>query len=79
MILGIGTGESLNEVPATGMQWPEPKERTARLRESVKLMRKLWSEDRVSFAGEYYRTEQGDDLRPARQAAADLRCRRPAR
>lgn len=57
MILGIGTGESLNEVPATGMHWPEPKERTARLRESVKLIRQLWSEDRVTFRGEYFKTE----------------------
>jgi coenzyme F420-dependent glucose-6-phosphate dehydrogenase len=58
VILGLGTGESLNEVPATGMQWPEPKERTARLREAVKLIRTLWSEERVSFAGDYYRTEK---------------------
>ena len=58
VILGIGTGESLNEVPATGMRWPEQKERTARLREAVKLIRTLWSEERVSFAGEYYRTER---------------------
>ena len=57
VILGIGTGESLNEVPATGMPWPEPKERSARLRESVKLIRQLWAEERVSFRGEYYRTE----------------------
>ena len=57
IILGIGTGESLNEVPATGMVWPEMKERSARLREAVTLIRKLWSEERVSFEGEYYRTE----------------------
>ena len=57
IILGIGTGESLNEVPATGMQWPEPKERSARLREAIKLIRTLWSEQRVSFHGEYYHTE----------------------
>lgn len=58
IILGIGTGESLNEVPATALQWPEPKERSARLREAVKLIRQLWSEDRVSFHGEYYHTEK---------------------
>ena len=52
MILGVGTGESLNEVPATAMQWPEMKERFARLRESLVLIRKLWTEDRVSFEGE---------------------------
>lgn len=57
VILGIGTGESLNEVPATGIRWPEMKERSARLREAVKLIRLLWSEDRVTFEGDYYRTE----------------------
>jgi coenzyme F420-dependent glucose-6-phosphate dehydrogenase len=57
VILGVGTGESLNEVPATGMSWPEPKERTARLKEALTLIRRLWSEERVSFAGQYYRTE----------------------
>ena len=58
IILGIGTGESLNEVPATGMHWPEAKERSARLREAVKLIRQLWTEERVSFQGDYYRTEK---------------------
>jgi len=57
IVLGIGTGESLNEVPATGIAWPEAKERTARLKEAVTLIRKLWSEDRVSFEGQYFRTE----------------------
>lgn len=58
LILGIGTGESLNEVPATGMKWPEQKERTARLKEAVRLIRQLWAEERVSFEGEYFRTEK---------------------
>ena len=57
VILGIGTGESMNEVPATGVEWPKFKERFGRLRESVELMRQLWTEDRVTFEGEYYRTE----------------------
>jgi coenzyme F420-dependent glucose-6-phosphate dehydrogenase len=57
VIFGIGTGESMNEVPATGMEWPKFKERFGRLRESVELMRLLWTEDRVTFEGEYYRTE----------------------
>jgi coenzyme F420-dependent glucose-6-phosphate dehydrogenase len=58
VVLGIGTGESLNEVPSTGMQWPEFKERFARLREAVTLIRRLWSEERVTFMGQYYRTEK---------------------
>jgi coenzyme F420-dependent glucose-6-phosphate dehydrogenase len=56
VILGVGTGESLNEVPATGMVWPETKERFARLREAIALIRKLWTEDRVTFEGQYYKT-----------------------
>lgn len=56
IVLGVGTGKSLNEVPATGLKWPEPKERFARLREALRLMRQLWKEDRVSFDGEFYKT-----------------------
>ncbi|MEO6116864.1 MAG: glucose-6-phosphate dehydrogenase (coenzyme-F420) [Pseudolysinimonas sp.] len=57
IMLGVGTGEALNEI-ATGWtgEWPEFKERFARLREAVDLMRRLWTEDRVSFEGEYYQT-----------------------
>jgi coenzyme F420-dependent glucose-6-phosphate dehydrogenase len=61
IMLGVGTGEALNEI-ATGFRgageqdWPEFKERYARLREAIALMRALWSEDRVNFAGEYYST-----------------------
>jgi coenzyme F420-dependent glucose-6-phosphate dehydrogenase len=58
VLLGVGTGESLNEVPATGMAWPPFKERFARLREAIELMRRLGREERVSFEGEYYRTER---------------------
>ncbi|MCW2929505.1 MAG: fgd [Actinomycetia bacterium] len=57
IILGVGSGESMNEVPL-GTEWPEPKERLARLRESVALIRRLWTEDRVTFEGQYYRTEK---------------------
>jgi len=57
VVLGAGTGESLNEVPSTGMEWPAFKERFARFREAIQLMRQLWTEDRVSFRGEFYRTE----------------------
>jgi coenzyme F420-dependent glucose-6-phosphate dehydrogenase len=58
VILGLGTGESLNEVPATGMAWPPFKERLGRLREAIALMQRLAREERVTFEGEYYRTER---------------------
>lgn len=57
IILGVGTGESLNEVPATGIKWPGFKERFGRLKESITLMNRLWREERVSFEGQFYRTE----------------------
>ncbi len=57
VVLGIGTGESLNEVPSSGMAWPDQSERTARFREAITLIRLLWNEERVSFEGEYYKTE----------------------
>jgi coenzyme F420-dependent glucose-6-phosphate dehydrogenase len=56
VLLGVGTGESLNEVPATGMEWPPFKERFHRLREAIELMRRLAREERVSYEGDYYRT-----------------------
>ncbi|MBF6321294.1 glucose-6-phosphate dehydrogenase (coenzyme-F420) [Nocardia cyriacigeorgica] len=57
VMLGVGTGEALNEI-ATGYtgEWPEFKERFARLRESVELMRALWTGERTDFDGQYYRT-----------------------
>jgi coenzyme F420-dependent glucose-6-phosphate dehydrogenase len=57
VVLGIGTGESLNEVPASGLKWPEQKERTARFREAIQLIKALWSKDRVTFDGQFYQTE----------------------
>jgi coenzyme F420-dependent glucose-6-phosphate dehydrogenase len=56
VVLGVGSGESLNEVPL-GRSWPDGKERFARLKEAVTLIQRLWTEDRVTFEGTYYRTE----------------------
>ena len=61
VLLGAGSGEALNEVAAgfagAGEQrWPVFKERFARLREAIQLMRALWSGERVDFEGGYYST-----------------------
>jgi coenzyme F420-dependent glucose-6-phosphate dehydrogenase len=56
VVLGVGSGESLNEVPL-GAAWPDGKERFARLKEAVQLIQRLWAEDRVTFEGQFYRTE----------------------
>jgi coenzyme F420-dependent glucose-6-phosphate dehydrogenase len=54
VILGVGTGEALNEIAVSGREWPEFKERFARLRESIQVMRALWTKDDVDFKGDYY-------------------------
>jgi coenzyme F420-dependent glucose-6-phosphate dehydrogenase len=56
--LGVGTGEAMNETPVTAAEWPTGRERRRRLGESVQLIRRLWTEDRVTFEGEYYRTDR---------------------
>lgn len=56
VMLGVGTGEALNEIAVSGMKWPDFKERLARLREAVTVIRKLWAGEMVSFDGEFYHT-----------------------
>ncbi|HEY3334790.1 MAG TPA: glucose-6-phosphate dehydrogenase (coenzyme-F420) [Candidatus Limnocylindrales bacterium] len=59
VILGVGTGESMNEVPV-GVDWPEQSERFARLREAVQLIQALTAPgaEIVDFEGTYYRTHE---------------------
>lgn len=56
VMLGVGTGESLNEVPVLDIEWPDTPERFARLKEAIELIGRLWREERVTFRGEYFRT-----------------------
>jgi TAT-translocated FGD2 family F420-dependent dehydrogenase len=56
LFLGVGTGEALNEVAAGG-GWGPYRERAERLAEAITLIRRLWTEDWVSFEGRYYRLE----------------------
>jgi coenzyme F420-dependent glucose-6-phosphate dehydrogenase len=53
VILGVGTGEALNEV-TLGLEWPDAPERFQRLKESIQLIEKLWEGERVTFDGTYY-------------------------
>lgn len=58
VFLGVGSGESMNETPLRPTDWPEPGERLRRLREAVKLIKQLWTEDYVTFEGKYFQTRQ---------------------
>jgi coenzyme F420-dependent glucose-6-phosphate dehydrogenase len=57
VVLGMGSGESMNEVPL-GLVWPDGKERFARFRAAVRLIRALWAGERVTFEGDFYRTDK---------------------
>lgn len=56
VVLGVGTGESLNEVAVMKGRWPDQKERFARLKEASELIRRLWTEEDVDFEGEFFQT-----------------------
>lgn len=58
VILGVGTGEAMNETPATAAEWPGAKERRLRMAEAIELIKQLWGGERVTFEGEYYRTDR---------------------
>ena len=56
VFLGVGSGESMNETPVTGQEWPSPGERLRRLGEAVELIRELWTDDYVTWRGKHYTT-----------------------
>ena len=56
VFLGVGTGEAMNETPL-GVDWPEQKERFQRLKEASLLMKQLWTDERVSFEGNHFQTD----------------------
>jgi coenzyme F420-dependent glucose-6-phosphate dehydrogenase len=58
VFLGVGTGEAMNETPVTGDAFPGRKERRLRLSEAITLIRRLWTDERVDFEGDYYRTSK---------------------
>src|SRR5262249_58726843 len=51
VVLGVGTGESLNEVPSSGVAWPGAKERRDRLRGGVCPVNKRLVGEHVTFHG----------------------------
>ena len=53
VFLTLGAGEALNELPL-GYGWMGTRERRERVAESVKLIRRLISEDFVNFQGKYF-------------------------
>jgi coenzyme F420-dependent glucose-6-phosphate dehydrogenase len=51
--LGLGTGEAMNEIPL-GVRWPKFSERLQRLKETVEIIRALWTTEFVDYCGQCY-------------------------
>lgn len=51
---GIGAGWYENEYRAYGYEFPRPKDRIGMLRESVEIVRSMWTERETTFKGRYY-------------------------
>lgn len=52
--LGLGAGWMKREHEAFGFPFPETRVRLAMLAEQLEIIHRLWTEERVSFAGEHY-------------------------
>ncbi|WP_300611121.1 TIGR03557 family F420-dependent LLM class oxidoreductase [Trebonia sp.] len=56
LLLGVGTGEALNERPL-GFPFPGYAERQARMQEALEIIHRLFAGEKLSFRGEHYTTE----------------------
>jgi F420-dependent oxidoreductase-like protein len=54
LVLGIGAGWYEHEYAAYGYPYPEVAERLRMLRESLQVIKAMWTEDEATFAGRYY-------------------------
>jgi alkanesulfonate monooxygenase SsuD/methylene tetrahydromethanopterin reductase-like flavin-dependent oxidoreductase (luciferase family) len=68
VIVGLGSGWFAQEFSGYGIDFPPVQDRLRQLDEAIVLMRRMWSEEQVTFDGRYFHT---DDVycapKPARQ------------
>ena len=58
LLLGVGSGEALNERPFWNGNWPKWDERMERLIEGIRLIRMMWdSKDPFKFEGKYFSSD----------------------
>ncbi|HWL48725.1 MAG TPA: LLM class flavin-dependent oxidoreductase, partial [Acidimicrobiia bacterium] len=56
-ILGVGTGENINEGPL-GYEFPAYAERNARMTEALAIMRRLLDGEKLTYEGVHYKTDR---------------------
>ena len=57
VIVGLGSGWFAQEFSGYGIDFPPVRDRLRQLDEGIQLMRRMWSEEQVTFAGRYYKTD----------------------
>lgn len=68
LVLGLGAGWQRSEYEAHGYEFPPAKERIARLHETIKIIKAMWTEDSPSFEGEYFSIKDANSQpRPVQQ------------
>lgn len=57
LFMGIGAAWNLDEASAYGVPFPPVVERMHRLEEAAQIIRKMWTEERASFNGKFYKLQ----------------------
>lgn len=57
---GIGAGWYENEYRGYGYEFPKPKDRIGMLRESVEIVRSMWTQEETTYDGRYYRLSRAN-------------------
>ena len=60
--VGIGAGGSRSDHRASGLDFPSTSVRVQMLEEAVEMMKRLWTEEEVSFEGRHYSQEGGKNV-----------------
>jgi F420-dependent oxidoreductase-like protein len=55
---GIGAGVQRDEHAAYGIPFLQPHDRIGRMKEAVEIIKKMWTEEKASYQGKYYRINE---------------------
>lgn len=55
--MGIGAGWYEEEYLGYGYEFPKPSTRIGQLEEGIEIMRRMWTEEKVDYAGTYYQLQ----------------------
>jgi F420-dependent oxidoreductase-like protein len=57
LFMGVGAAWNKEEATAYGIPFPPTLERLRRLEEAVQIIRRMWTQERASFDGKYYKIQ----------------------